>query len=141
MFGVGLRADGHILAGRHRHGASHQASDTREQDLVLRRRCCGDTDDQAGGRDDAIVGPEHRCSQPADAADKVVFRMQAKTTHPTTRRSDQILADDSLNLGDNDTARALSGEQSFAFVGQVNCSDCQNATDHKRGDTVQHRQA
>jgi hypothetical protein len=47
----------------------------------LRRGRRGNTDDQACGRDDAIIGPEHRCPQPPDAVDKVVLRVQAKTTH------------------------------------------------------------
>ena len=81
LFGVGLRADGHILAGGHRHGASHQCRDTRDQDIVMRRGRRGNADDQACGRDDAIVGPEHRGPQPPDAVDEVVLRVQAKTTH------------------------------------------------------------
>jgi hypothetical protein len=39
-------------------------------------------------RDDAIVGAEHRCSQPPDATDEVVLQVQAKTTHPTFRQSE-----------------------------------------------------
>jgi hypothetical protein len=39
-------------------------------------------------RDDAIVGTEHRCSQPPDATDEVVLQVQAKTTHPTFRQSE-----------------------------------------------------
>ena len=41
----------------------------------------GNADDQARGRDDAIVGPEHCGSQPPNAADEVALRMQAKTAH------------------------------------------------------------
>ena len=67
LFGVGLRADGHILASGHRHGASHKSRDTRDQDIVLRRSRRGNADDQACGRDDTIGGPEHRGSQPPDA--------------------------------------------------------------------------
>ena len=58
-------------------------SDTRNHDIVRRRRRRGNANDQACGRDDAIVGPEHRCSQPPDATDEVVLRVQAQTTHPT----------------------------------------------------------
>ena len=81
LFRVGLRADGHILAGGHRHGARNQTRDTRDQDSALRRRRRGDADDQAGGRNDAIVGPKHCGPQPPNAVDKVVFRVQAKPTH------------------------------------------------------------
>ena len=81
-FGVGLRADRHILAGGHRHGAGHQSRDTRDQDVVLRRGRRGNADDQACRRDNAIVRPENRCSQPPDAADEMALRVQSKTTHP-----------------------------------------------------------
>ena len=89
-FGVGLRAHRHIFAGGHRHGASHQPRDTRDQDSVLRRRRLGNADDQARGRDNAVVGPEHCGSQPPDAGDEVGLRVQPKTAHPTFRRSGQI---------------------------------------------------
>ena len=56
LFSVGLRADGHIFSGGHRHGASHQSRDARDQNVVLRRSRGGNADDQACGRDDAIVG-------------------------------------------------------------------------------------
>ena len=52
-----------------------------DQDIVPCRSRRGDADDQARGRDDAIVGPEHCGSQPPNAADEVAFRMQAKTAH------------------------------------------------------------
>jgi hypothetical protein len=81
LFGVGLRAYGHILAGGHRHGASHQSRDTRDQDIVLRRGRCGNADDQACRRDNPIVGAEDRCSQPPNAVDEVILRVQAKTAH------------------------------------------------------------
>ena len=79
LFGVGLRADRHILAGRHRHGPRHQACDTGDQDIVLLRRCRGNADDQARGRDNTVVSAEHRGAQPADAVDEVVLRMEATT--------------------------------------------------------------
>ena len=37
-----------------------------------------------------MIRTEHRCSQPADAADEMVFRVKAKTTYPTFLSSDQI---------------------------------------------------
>ena len=81
LFRVGLRTDGHILAGSHRHGASNQTRDTRDQDSALRRCRRGNADDQAGSRDDAVVGPEHCGPQPPNAVDKVVFRVQAQPAH------------------------------------------------------------
>ena len=79
LFGIGLRTDRHILAGGHRHGASHQSCDTRDQDGVWRRSRRGNADDQARGRENAVIGPENRCSQPADAVDEVVLRGRTKT--------------------------------------------------------------
>jgi hypothetical protein len=90
LFAVGLRTDGDIFAGGHRHGAGHQSRDTRDQDIVPRRGCCGNADDQACSREDAVVGPEHCCSKPSDAVDEVPLRDRRKTAHPTFRRSDQI---------------------------------------------------
>jgi len=58
LFGIRLRTDGHILASGHRHGASHQPCDAHNQDIVLRRRRGGDANDQARGRNNAVVGPE-----------------------------------------------------------------------------------
>jgi hypothetical protein len=43
----------------------------------------------------------------------------------------RFLGDDSLNLGNNDTACALSREQSFSFVSQINCGGSQNGADHE----------
>ena len=74
-FGVGLRADGNILAGSHRHGASHQSRDACDQDSVLRCGRRGDADNQTRSRDDAIVSPEHCGSQPPDTADEVLLGM------------------------------------------------------------------
>ena len=82
LLGVGLRADGDILARRHRHRARDQRGCARDQHVArLRARRC-DADDQARGRDDAVIGAEHRGPQPADAAGMVVFGMDAKTGHP-----------------------------------------------------------
>jgi hypothetical protein len=79
--GVGLRTDGDILAGGHRHHAGDQAGDARYQDIVLCRGRRGDTEDQARCRDDTIVGPEYGGSQPLDAGDEMALRMNAKAAH------------------------------------------------------------
>jgi hypothetical protein len=60
-------------------GRRHQPRDTRDQDIVRRR---GNADDHACGRDDAVVGAEHRGSQSSDAPDEVILRAQAKSAHP-----------------------------------------------------------
>jgi len=46
LLDVGLRADRHVFAGRHRHAASDQTGDSGEQDVVTGRRRRGDTHDQ-----------------------------------------------------------------------------------------------
>jgi hypothetical protein len=45
---------------------------------------------QARGRDNAIVGPEHRCSHPPNALDEVALRVQVKATHPISPLLNQI---------------------------------------------------
>src|SRR5674476_54530 len=64
-------------------------NDAADQDSVRRRGRRGHADDQACGRDDAVVGAKHRGAQPTDAVDEVALRMQAKTAHPMLRLSDQ----------------------------------------------------
>jgi hypothetical protein len=108
-FCIGLRADRHIFAGGHRHGAGHQAGDTGDQDGVLRRGRRGDADDQACGRDNAVVGSEHRGSQPTDAVDEVILPMQAKApvrSEPTKQHEDDN--DDQDGTDDTDAAVTLA---------------------------------
>jgi hypothetical protein len=81
LFGVELLADGHIFTSGHRHGASHQSCDAGDQDSVLRRGRNGNPNDQARGRNNSIIGPEHGGSQPPDAVDEVVLGERAKTVH------------------------------------------------------------
>ena len=83
LLGVGLRTDGDILAGGHRHGAGHQPGDARDQHRVLGRGRRGHADDQARGRDDPVVGPEHGSTQPPDTADQMVLGLLAKAAHVT----------------------------------------------------------
>ncbi len=81
--GVGLRAYGDILAHGHRHGASDQARDARHQDVAARSTGRRHANDQAGGRDDAIIGAEHGRTEPTNPGHQVVLRMGAQTTHGT----------------------------------------------------------
>ena len=74
LFGIGLRTDRDIFARRHRHRAGDQAGDARQQDVALGGGGGGDAQDQAGGRDDAVIGAQHGGAQPSDALDQMMFR-------------------------------------------------------------------
>jgi hypothetical protein len=53
--------------------ASKTRAKIRKVELRIRHHCCGNADDQASGREDTIVGPEHCRSQPPDAVDEVAL--------------------------------------------------------------------
>jgi len=73
--GVGLRADRDVFAGGHGKGAGDEAGNAGDQDVVSRRIRRRDADDEAGGRDDAVVGAEHRRPQPADPLTSMALTM------------------------------------------------------------------
>ena len=76
-FRIGLRTDRHVFAGRHRHGAGDQTRNPRDHDFMLRRGSRRHTHNQACGGDNAVVGPEHRRSHPADTADEMALSVKA----------------------------------------------------------------
>src|SRR6202011_3846153 len=51
------------------------------QDVVLRRGRRGNANDQARGRNNSIIGAEHRRSHSPDAVDEVALGERAKTAH------------------------------------------------------------
>ena len=59
----------------------NQAGNASHRMYERRCRCRRHADDQAGGRDNAVIGAEHGGAQPADARDEMVFRMEAKPCH------------------------------------------------------------
>ena len=73
LFGIGLRADRNVLARRHRHRARDEAGDPRDHHAGMRRMRRRDPEHQACGRNDAIVGAQHRRAQPADAVRAMSF--------------------------------------------------------------------
>ncbi|MNE47349.1 hypothetical protein D3C80_1417520 [compost metagenome] len=73
LFGIGLGTDRDVLARGHRHGPGDQSGHARDQDGGLGRARRRHADDQAGGRDDAVVGAQHRRAHPADPADQMGF--------------------------------------------------------------------
>ncbi len=82
FLGVRLSADRDVLARRHRHGPRDQPGKPSDEDrprLGVGRR---DADDQAGGRDDAVIGPQHRRAHPADPRHQVLLAVAvSKTGH------------------------------------------------------------
>jgi len=73
FFGVALRANRHIFARRHRHGARDQPRGAGHENRRARCARSGDPGDQAGGRHDPVVGAEDRGAQPTNAACGVGF--------------------------------------------------------------------
>ena len=73
--GIGLAADRHIFARRHRQGTGGQPRNPGQQHGGAVGIGGGDADDQAGGRQYAVIGAEHGRAQPADALDEVPFTM------------------------------------------------------------------
>jgi hypothetical protein len=79
LFGIRLGADRHVLAGRHRHGARDQPGNTGRHHAAVRPIRGGDTKHQARGRDNAVIGTQYRCAQPADAVRAAPFRGGARS--------------------------------------------------------------
>ena len=84
LFSVGLCADRYILVSGPRHGASYQSRDTRNHESCCVAAAAATPTIKLAVEMMPSVGPEHRCSQPPDATDEVVLRVQAQTTHPTS---------------------------------------------------------
>jgi len=80
MFGIGLRAYRDIFARSHRHGSGHKPGDTRQQDIRPRCGSGCNAQDQAGSRNDPVIGTKHGGPEPSDAFDGMAFHMQA--AHP-----------------------------------------------------------
>ncbi len=68
MFRIRLRTDRDVLAGRHGHGAGHEAGEPCDQHGASVGARGRNADYEARGRDDAVVGAENRRAKPADAA-------------------------------------------------------------------------
>jgi hypothetical protein len=80
------------------------------KDIVLRRSGRRNSDDQARGRNNSIVRPEHGSSQPPDVSNEMTLRGRAKTAHSASRpRSkpageNQYDEDDEYDADDTDAA-------------------------------------
>jgi hypothetical protein len=80
-FRVGLRADGDVFAGRHRKCAGYGPGNTRQENVLSHGARCGDTDDQAGGRNDSVVRTENGGAEPARATRSMTFMMPENRSH------------------------------------------------------------
>ena len=60
LFGIRLRTDGHVFTSRHGHRPGDQPGDPCDQNVVARRLGRRDAEDQARGRDDAVVSAQNR---------------------------------------------------------------------------------
>ena len=81
LLGIGLRMDRDVFAGGHRHGAGRQAGDAGQEQAALRGVGRRHADQQARGRDDAVVGAEDGGAEPADAVGAVAFEVAAGMGH------------------------------------------------------------
>ena len=63
--------------GGHRQRAGEQPGDAGDEDAGVRGVGRRDAEHQAGGRDDAVVGAEHRGAQPADAIGAMALAMSS----------------------------------------------------------------
>ena len=72
---VGLRADRHILTGRHGHRPSRQPRNTSGQDRAGPGTTGRHTNQQARGRHQTVIGPQHRRTQPTRPTRLMPLRM------------------------------------------------------------------
>ncbi len=70
---IGLRTHRHILAGGHGHGARRQPGDTGQHDAGVAAMAGRNAEKQARGRNDTVIGAQHRGAQPADPVRPVKF--------------------------------------------------------------------
>jgi hypothetical protein len=87
LLGVALRADGHVLTGRHREGSGDQAGDAGGDDRGARRARCGHPEHEARGRHDAVVGAQHGGPQPVGAVAEMDLPAESRRArcHPVRR--------------------------------------------------------
>ena len=81
MLGIGLRADGNIFTGRHRHRAGNKTGDTGQQDVARLGSGGSHADNETCRRDDTVIGAEHGSTKPADAIDVVVLGVDTQSAH------------------------------------------------------------
>ena len=72
---VGLRADRHILTGRHGHRPSRQPCNACGQDRARRSTTGRHAHQQARGGHQPVIGPQHRRAQPTGPTSLVPLRV------------------------------------------------------------------
>lgn len=78
---VGLRAVGNLFARSHRHGPSDPTRYTGNENVVTSGSGSRNAHNKARSGDDAIVGAENRCVQPANALNCKTFSVKTKPDH------------------------------------------------------------
>jgi hypothetical protein len=73
MFGVGLRMHRNVLSRSHRHRASDQTGDPRDQDVAAYPMRGRDAQHEARCGKDAVICPQYRRTQPSCALRTVLF--------------------------------------------------------------------
>lgn len=71
--GVGLRTHGNIFPGGHRHRSRLQSRHASDEHAAAAGFSSSHSDNQTGGGNDAVIGSEHRGSQPAYALGAMTF--------------------------------------------------------------------
>jgi hypothetical protein len=71
--GFRLRADRDVLAGGHRHSAGNQPGKASDKHGLSRTVGSGDSDDQAGSRQQSVIGTEYGRPQPAKTRSGMAF--------------------------------------------------------------------
>jgi hypothetical protein len=70
-----LRADGYVLPGGHRQGSRDQSRQGSHEDRSSSGLGRGHTDDETARGDQAVVGPEHRRTEPTDVLGAMEFEV------------------------------------------------------------------
>jgi hypothetical protein len=73
--GIGLGADRHVFACRHRQGTSNQSGKSGQKDRSPVGRGGSDADQETGGRDDTVIGTEDSGAKPANPFDSMPLLM------------------------------------------------------------------
>ena len=141
---VSLRADGHKLAGRHRHGAGAKRGNTRGRNRACARARSRDAQHDASSGKNPVVGSKHRSAKPVRAVAQVPLGMASSThhnprkslSHPGACHSLGCMSDEATGDLEFDL-KALSGRlrDDHSFADEVYCALCNTDWTHLDGTT------